>query len=55
MHTYFDGRIIDYHLKCRMVEQRCKNNITGRKSWERGLQVPPTNVQSKVALEDNHY
>jgi hypothetical protein len=30
---------IDYCLKGCMVEQKCKNNISGRKSWKRGCEV----------------
>jgi hypothetical protein len=30
-------RIIDYHLKFCMVEQKCKNNITRKKVLGKGL------------------
>jgi len=41
-------RIIDYDLKCCMVVQKCKNNITGRKRGDRGA-----NNAYKSSLKDN--
>jgi hypothetical protein len=28
------AKVIDFHLKGCMVGQKCKNNISGRKSWK---------------------
>ena len=50
-----EAKVIDFHLKCCIVEQKCKNNITGRKRWKVGLQLPPTNVVPSVILEGEDY
>jgi hypothetical protein len=35
----------DFHLYYCIVEQKCKNNITGKSPQERGIRITPTILQ----------
>ena len=43
--------IKDYHLKGCMVDHKCKINVSGRKRWKSGLQVPPTKCGDRVVAK----
>jgi hypothetical protein len=46
---------IDLDVKYCILKKTFKNSITGRKSWERGLQVPPTTLHYGLTFNIEDY